>query len=180
VSSLRALLLLLPVAALGCATGDAGDDPTSVNQEEAGTVPATDSGYGSRADSSSPYTSDSGARPDAGAKDAGDVDSSHPPDSGAKDSGGGGGGGGIRTDLCSGERSSQVTEWFGFVHVEYEDCCDSYYSNTAGMGKPCGPSGASCAAFNGTDGYATYCCYVPQPGEGCYDDYRGTAQCVPQ
>jgi hypothetical protein len=180
--SVAALALSLAVGS--CATGATlGDVGVLEAIVEGGTV--LESGTsGTSADDAAPgrYASDSGARSDAASRDAAARDGastdSAPLDAASSDAGGEGGT--VRTDLCVGSASQQVTDPVSGP-IDYDDLCDAYYTNTGGQGKPCGASGASCATFNGTDGFNQYCCFVPpQTGSFCRADYGGQAQCLPK
>jgi hypothetical protein len=170
-------IVLLPFAGFSCATGLVPSDIGSEDQadEDAGEAAApvtdndkvkTDGGGGSYSggDASHPEHPDAGAMPEASAPEA-SVEAGAPETGGA-----------TQTDVCVGSESSQVRDIFG--KVPYDDACDTWWSS-GGPAKPCGPSGASCAAFNGSDGYGPYCCFVP-PGQYCAQDYNNVPQCLPK
>jgi hypothetical protein len=178
--------LAVPVAASSCANGiapaDFGDDEVAADSgDTADTTPPTNDDA-ARKDGGGTYGSgDAGTRPDAAPKnDASASDASAPeasaPETGPPDTGGGGGG--VRTDLCQGSDSQQIVDFFGFP-IAYSDACDGWYLS-GGPAKDCAASGQSCAAYNGSDGYGPYCCYVAPANSNCNQDWGGTPQCLPQ
>jgi len=166
-----------PVAALSCATGAA---PFLVGSEEeqwdSGDVASEGDAGNVRNDGSSAYVSEAGTRPDAARRNDAGANDAAVPDS-AKDATAVETGGGGINDLCQGQYSQQVKDIFG--PYSYDDACDAWWYG-GGPSKPCASSGTSCAAFNGTDGYGPYCCYVPPQGSYCRQDYNGVPQCLPK
>jgi hypothetical protein len=149
-----------------CAKG-AGDDGAPTDQ-------ASEAGQ----DAGPAVTYDSGSRDGRTHPEASSFDAAPPPDAGGFVDTGGGGGGGTRTDLCVGQTSHQARDIFG--PVDYDDLCDDYYSAHffSGPGRPCGPTGASCAAYTGSGGFNEYCCFADLGF--CSLDYNDVPQCVPK
>lgn len=175
------MALALAVPAAACAIGTTPIESDLIVPPEYGEPPSGDAS--ATKDGGSKYGGDGSLRPDSAGRDAGPtVDAPNgndaAVDTGAIDTGAPDTSTG-RTDLCVGALSQQAMDIFG--RIPYDDLCDAYYINTGGMGKPCGPSGASCAQYTGSDGFGPYCCYVPPTsGSFCRLDYGGVPQCLPQ
>ncbi len=165
--------LVAPFVLIACATAALPGDLGSGNGDGGGVVSGGDSGYGGNNDSST-SGNDSGAGMDTGTTP--DPDSGTGTDTGTvvPDSGGGG----TRTDDCVGTTSGQLQNLDGTPEA-YGDACDAYFMNV-GTSNSCAASGTSCAAFNGTSGFTTFCCYHPPSGSACAADYGAVLQCIPQ
>ncbi|MEO6577227.1 MAG: hypothetical protein ABIP89_25485 [Polyangiaceae bacterium] len=164
---------VVPFTLIACATAVLPEDLGNGGGDGGGVVSGGDSGSGGGNDTGS-SSMDSGTGDDTGAMMG--LDTGVVPDTGTvvPDSGGGG----TVTDNCVGPTSTQLMNMDGTPEA-YDDACDAYFMNV-GTSNPCGPTGTSCAAFNGTSGFTAFCCYRAPSGSACRLDYGTTYQCIPK